>query len=232
MTGSQAASRGGRGIRAAIIGAVVVTFAVAGGASHFLAAGAGAPAAPGTIVDQWTSVKAPPAPALKPVAADPATTAFLVLDVMRQTCNMQARPRCVASVPKIVTLIARALAANMFVVYSVIPGGKLDDILSEVRPLAGAPLVTSGPDKFLGTDLESMLKGHGIKAVIVSGTAAQGAVLSTGSEAAMRGLDVYVPVDLMSAELTYAEQYTAWHLSHAPVFSPRVTLTRSDLIRF
>ena len=93
-------------------------------------------------------------------------------------------------------------------------------------------MFSAGPDKFLGTDLETMLQGRGIKAVIVSGTAAHGAVLVTGGEAAMRRFDVYVPVDLMSADLTYAAQYTAWHLSHAPVFSPRVTLTRSDLIHF
>ncbi|HEV2439277.1 MAG TPA: cysteine hydrolase [bacterium] len=219
-------------MRAAVVVALAVTFAAAGTVSPFSAAGAPAPATPGTIVDEWTAVKAPPAPALKAVTADPAATAFLVLDFMRQTCNVQVRPRCVASVPKTVALIARALAANMLVVYSVIPGGKLDDILPEVRPLPGQPLVTSGPDKFLGTDLEAILRGHGIKAVIVSGTAAHGAVLSTGSEAAMRGFNVYVPVDLMSAETTYAEQYTAWHLSHAPVFSPRVTLTRSDLLHF
>jgi nicotinamidase-related amidase len=212
--------------------ALVVIFAVGGAVGPRPAAGAPAPATPGTIVDNWTAVKAPPAPALKPVTADPATTAFLVLDIVRQTCNIQGRPRCVASVPKIVALVARALQANMLVVYSVILGGRLDDILPEVRPLAGAPLVTAGPDKFLGTDLEAMLRSRGIKAVIASGTAAHGAVLSTSSEAAMRGFDVYLPVDLMSAEITYAEQYTAWHLTHAPVFSPHVTLTRSDLIHF
>jgi nicotinamidase-related amidase len=220
------------GVRAVAIAALVVIFAVAGTVSPRWAGGAPAPAAPGTILDQWTSVKAPPAPPVKPVAADAATTAFLVLDIVRQTCNMQGRPRCVASVPKIVALVARALEANALVVYSVIPGGQLSDILPEVRPLPGQPLVTSGPDKFLGTNLEEILKGHGIKAVIVSGTAAHGAVLATSSEAAMRGFNVYLPVDLMSAELTYAEQYTAWHLTHAPVFSPRVTLTRSDLIHF
>jgi len=220
------------GVRAAAIAVLVVIFAVAGTVSPHWAGGAPAPAAPGTILDQWTSVKAPPAPPVKPVAADAATTAFLVLDIVRQTCNMQSRPRCVASVPKIVALVARALAANALVVYSVIPGGQLGDILPEVRPLPGQPLVTSGPDKFLGTNLEEILKGRGIKAVIVSGTAAHGAVLATGSEAAMRGFNVYLPVDLMSAELTYAEQYATWHLTHAPVFSPRVTLTRSDLIHF
>lgn len=220
------------GVRAAAMAALVVIFAVAGTVAPHSAAGAPAPAGPGTIVDEWAAVKAPPAPPLKTVTADPATTAFLVFDIVKQTCNMQGRPRCVASVPKIVTLVARALAANMLVVYTLVPGWKLDDILPEVRPLPGQPMVTAFTDKFLKTDLETILRSHNIKSVIVSGTAANGAVLSTSGQAAERGFNVYVPVDLMSSDSTYAEQYTAWHLSHAPVISSRVTLTRSDLIRF
>ncbi len=33
-----------------------------------------------TIVDEWTNVKAPPAPVLKDVTVDPKTTALLMLD--------------------------------------------------------------------------------------------------------------------------------------------------------
>jgi ribosomal protein L5 len=39
-------------------------------------------------------------------------------------------------------------------------------------------------------------------------------------------------VDGMSAENTYAEQYTAWHLVNAPRVGAQVTLTRIDMIRF
>lgn len=189
-----------------------------------------APAGPRTIVDEWTAAKAPPAPPLKPVTADPGTTAFLILDVQRQNCA--SRPRCAATVPRIAALLARATAAGVLVVYSVFPGGHVDDILPEVRPLPGQPLVAAGPDKFLNTNLDAVLRGRNIKTAIVSGTAANGAVLATSSEAAERGFAVAVPLDLMSAEALYAEQYTAWHLSHAPVISPHITLTRSDLIRF
>ena len=54
-------------------------------------------------------------------------------------------------------------------------------------------------DKFLGTDLEKILKDKGIATVIIVGTAAHGAVLYTGSGAAMRGMNVIVPVDGMSS---------------------------------
>jgi len=50
--------------------------------------------------------------------------------------------------------------------------------------------------------LEKILNDKGIKTVVVAGTAAQGAVLNTASQAALRGLRVIVPVDGMSAENT------------------------------
>ena len=52
------------------------------------------PAQAANIVDEWASVKAPAAPALKPVTVDPKTTALLMLDFMNQNCGK--RPRCVA----------------------------------------------------------------------------------------------------------------------------------------
>ncbi len=84
----------------------------------------------------------------------------------------------------------------------------------------------------MGTDLETVLRDKGITSVIVTGTAAHGAVLYTASGAALRGLRVIVPVEGMSAENTYAEQYTAWHLSNAPRVSSQVTLTKIGMISF
>ncbi len=59
-------------------------------------------------------------------------------------------------------------------------------------------------------------------------------MLYTSSAAALRGFNVIVPVDGMSTvgEDTYVEQYVAYNLTHAPVVSPKITLTRTDMIRF
>ncbi len=59
-----------------------------------------------TIVDEWPNVKAPPAPALKPVTIDPKTTALLMLDFVAPNCN--PRPRCVASMDYGYNLVASA----------------------------------------------------------------------------------------------------------------------------
>jgi nicotinamidase-related amidase len=190
------------------------------------------PAPAQTIVDEWASVKPPPPPALKPVSVDPRTTALLLLDFNQQTCNAQRRPRCVASVPRVKPLLAAARAAGVPVVYSLGGGGKPTDILPELVPTASEPVVSSGVDKFMNTDLEKILKDKGIATVIVAGTSAHGAVLHTASAAAMRGLKVIVPVDGISGDTTYVEQYTAWHLVNAPVFSQNVTLTTLDGVKF
>ncbi len=68
--------------------------------------------------------------------------------------------------------------------------------------------------------------------VIVAGTAAHGAVLYTASGAALRGFKVIVPVDAISAEDLYPEQYTIWHLLNAPRVSGQVTITRTDMLSF
>ena len=182
-----------------------------------------------TIVDEWASIKVPPAPELKPVKIDAKDTALLVLDIVNQICGPRAR--CVASVPKIQRLLAQARENRVMVVYS-LAGQSLTDILPEVTPHAEDVSVSSGPDKFLNTDLDKILKEKGIKTVIVVGTSAEGAVLNTASGAAQRGFKVIVPVDGMSSNNPYAEQYTAWHLANAPRIGAQTTLTRFDLIGF
>jgi hypothetical protein len=59
-----------------------------------------------TIVDEWASIKVPPAPELKPVKINAKDTAFLILDIVKQICG--PRPRCQASLPKIQRLLTQA----------------------------------------------------------------------------------------------------------------------------
>lgn len=185
-----------------------------------------------TIIDEWDTVKAPSPPDLKPVTVDPKTTALLLLDFNKQACNAERRPRCIASIPKVKKLLAEARAKGSSVVYSLTAGATTADIAKELSPDKGEPVVTSGPDKFLGTELENILKERNIKHVIVVGTAAHGAVLYTASGAALRGMRVIVPVDGISAESLYPEQYTVWNLANAPRVSNQVTLTKTDLIKY
>jgi nicotinamidase-related amidase len=185
-----------------------------------------------TVVDVWDTVKAPPASELKPVTLDPKSTALLLLDFNKQTCSTERRPRCIASIPAMEKFLSTVREKGVYIVYSLSAGAATADIARELAPKSSDPVVTSGPDKFLGTDLEKILKEKNIKTVIVTGTAAHGAVLYTASGAALRGMKVIIPVDGLSAEALYPEQYTVWHLANAPRVSAEVTITRTDMIKF
>jgi nicotinamidase-related amidase len=189
-----------------------------------------APAAAQTIIDQWTSIETPAAPALKEVTVDPSTTALLMLDLVKQTC--EHRPRCVASLPDVKKLLAQARAKNLLVVYSTVPNSALADIMPDVAPVSGEPTVQGGVDKFLNTDLEKILKDKGIKTVIVAGVAANGAVLYTSASAISHGFKAIVPVDALSADNAFIEKYVAYNFTTAPVVAGNTTLTRISMIKF
>ena len=189
-----------------------------------------APAGAQTIVDQWSSVKMPPPVELKSMKADPKTTAFLVLDLLKSSCTQKDRPSCVKSLPKVAKFLGEARAHNMLVVYSLTPGKTIKDVDDQVAPKGDEPTVTKSADKFIGTDLEKILKDKGITTVIIVGTTSQGAVLYTASHAAFLGFKVVVPVDGSSAADPFAELSTAWILANAPGVGAQTTLTSFDKI--
>jgi nicotinamidase-related amidase len=198
-----------------------------------LAATVGGSAGATTIIDEWASVKPEAAPELKPVTIDVKTTALLVMDLVKSSCNDQRRPRCVASIPTVAKFMNDARAKGLTIINTATGNNTAVDILPEVAPKPGETLITgTNADKFVRTDLEKMLKDKGITTVIAVGTAAHGAVLFTGSEAAIRGFKVIVPVDGATSENLYAEQAVAWLLSHAPGVAQNTTLTRFDMIKF
>jgi nicotinamidase-related amidase len=187
-----------------------------------------------TVIEEWSTAKLPAPPALKPATIVPNETALLVMDFTKQTCTNERRPRCARSVAKVLNLVTQARGKGAFIVYSVaVPGSIPSDILPELTPAAGEPVLPPlGPDKFIASDLEKTLKDKGIKAVVAMGTQAQTSVLHTAGAAALRGFKVIVPVDGMSADDVFPELYTAWHLATAARISPQVTLTNFDLIGF
>jgi nicotinamidase-related amidase len=134
--------------------------------------------------------------------------------------------------PALKKLLEDARSKGMLVVHSVTGTTKAEDILKDVAPRAGEPIVASSIDKFRNTELEKILKDKGIQTVIVTGTAAHGAVLNTIAGAVQRGFKVVLPVDGMSASDTYTEQYVAWHMTNAPAVAPNTTLTKISLLKF
>jgi nicotinamidase-related amidase len=198
-----------------------------------------------SIIDQWSAVPVPPPPKLENVTVDPKSTALLVMGFVKGSCNAERRPRCVATIPHVKKLLTEARAHGVLVLHSVPCGSASGDlIVADLAPLPGEAIIPpNGPNKFLpfdvlcshsdiGFDLEKVLKTHGIKTVITVGTQVQTAVLHTAAEAALRGYKVIVPVDGMSGNGLYPEQYTAWHLVNTERVMQQVTLTKVDLIGY
>ena len=180
------------------------------------------------IIDEWGTVKVPPKPELKAVTLDAKSTALLILDLGKRNCA--ERPRCVASVPNAKRLHDAARAAGAMIYYTSIPEDFIDPSFA---PKEGEYANTRGPDKFFGSDLEARLKARQIKTVVICGTSAQGVVIGTGSGSAQRGYKVIVPVDCMSSEDPYMEQYSAWHMYKGgpAAVTSNTTLTRSTMVK-
>jgi nicotinamidase-related amidase len=187
-----------------------------------------------TVIEEWGTAKFPPPPQLKPAKIVPKETAILVMDFTKQTCTPERRKRCADSVPKVVKFVNEARAKGAVIIYSVaVPNSVPADILPELTPAKGETVLPPlGPDKFINSDLDWLLRNKSIKTVVAMGTQAQTSVLHTGATAALKGFNVIVPVDGMSADDVFPELYTAWHLSTAARISAKVTLTRFDMIGF
>ena len=188
------------------------------------------------ILDDWANVKAPLPIELKPAKVDGPTTALLILDMMKMNCG--ARPRCVATVPTVKRLHDAARTAGAMVWYSFVGSNGMATPADQIDPgftaKDGEWVRQNGPDKFIGSNLEEKLKARGIKTVIVCGTSFQGVGIGTGGGAAQRGYKVIIPIDCLSSEDTYMEQYAAFHLfkgGPAGVTS-QVTMTRSSMLKF
>ena len=202
----------------------------------------GAPSPGETVIDEWQNVKAPPPPQLQSVTLDPKTTALLMVDIIKQTCNMQRRPRCVAMIPKVQNLLAEARAKGVYVIYSLFPSPspatfpnpKISDYVPELAPKGDEPVVTAFVDKFAlagkDTGLEKMLNDKGIKNFIPVGVTSHNGVLFTSVSAAFRGFNVVVPVDGMAGNNAYEDQLAAYTLTSSIVY--KVTLTSIDMIKF
>jgi len=189
-----------------------------------------------TVYAQSLAPELPTLPDLAAVGVDPTTTAFLVLDINSAVCP--SRPACVGSIPAIQALLAKARAANVFVGYSTTAGAT---VLPEVAPRDGDPVVTARADKFFNTDLDQILKSHGIQTVMIVGAAANGAVLYTTFGAVERGYTVVVATDGISSGPDFDTFLTEYQVLNMPGFGNAMnnplqptaaTLSRSDLITF
>jgi len=169
-----------------------------------------------------------------PVAVDPDHTALLVLDFVDTLCP--PNPTCMEAAGKVSGLLAWARSEGLFVAHTVGGGGTP---VAELAPMAGEPVIEGRSDNFLNTPLDQVLRDRGITTLIVTGFAANGAVLYTSFEANARGYTVVVaddgiaavaPVQVYVARYQLLNQPGLGNPTNEPLRSRAVTLSRSDLI--
>ena len=98
------------------------------------------------VIAEWSSVKPPPAPELKPVKLEGKTTALLILDLQRPSCTMQRRVRCVDTIPKVKKLHDAARAASAIVIYTFAGAGDPHEIADpSFAPRDGEWMAQRGP---------------------------------------------------------------------------------------
>ncbi|HEY1406504.1 MAG TPA: isochorismatase family protein [Spirochaetota bacterium] len=181
-----------------------------------------------TIIEKWNQIKVPHAVTPVAVKINPDTTALLILDIEQRT--VPSRPRAVAAVPKIKKILEWARSHNVLVAYSITTLSSPDAILPDVKPIHDEHVVKASVDKYFGTDLEKYLKDRNISTVIITGTAAEGAVLGTMIGSVLRGFTVILPVDGIPSSEPYAEQYVVWHALNAPGTRGKVIVTKGNMI--
>jgi nicotinamidase-related amidase len=190
-------------------------------------------------------IEVPPIAVEPTVGVTPARTALLIVDMQNDFVDPRGR-LCVsaaqATVPAIARLRDLAHAHGLLVLYTQ-DWHRPDDLeftLWGAHAVAGTwgaeivPELTPGPDDlivrklrydaFYGTSLDHELRQRRIASVIVTGTVSNICVLHTAGSAALRGLQIIVPVDAVSA-LTEFDQHAALR---QVTFLYRGTLTRSD----
>jgi len=90
------------------------------------------------------------------------------IDLIKQLCNEQRRPRCVASIPKIQKLLAEARAKGVTVIYTLFPSPSpatfpnpvIGDYVPALAPKGDEPVVTSFVDKFILRDKDTDFKRY------------------------------------------------------------------------
>lgn len=184
------------------------------------------------IIATWNSIKPLPPPALKSVTLATATSALIVMDFDIKNCIPSRRARCAVAIPKVADLLAKARKSSMLVVHFYNANMTREDIVPQLAPVGNETAQKASGNKFFSTDLDSVLKGRGIDTVILAGTSANGAVLTTAIGAAERRYNVVVPIDVIPADDIWQEQFSIWQIANGPGLRDASIVTRTDLLEF
>ena len=211
---------------------------VASGIILAAASAAVPPVAAQTVIEEWNSAQIPPPPPVRPVTVDVKTTALLLMDFNRNSCDLEHRVRCGRALPSLAKLLAEARAHGLAVIFVLQQSATAADIPAQIAPLSGEPVFQPSAtslrwlSKFDSDELVKYLRDKGIATVILTGTSAISTGLFAVGGAADKGFKAIVPVDGMPADTIYQEQFVMWDIANGAVLKDNSTLTKLGMISF
>ena len=183
------------------------------------------------------------------VSLDPRSTALVVVDMQVDFADpkgklfvQESRP----TIPIIRSLVSHARKIKVPVIFTqdwhrtddaefliwpphAVEGTQGAQVIPELKPLQNDYLIHKRTyDAFFATDLDLLLRQKGIKCLIISGTVANICVLHTAGSASLRGYEVILPIDTLSALNPFDYQTALRQIS----FVYQGKLTYSQGIRF
>jgi nicotinamidase-related amidase len=188
---------------------------------------------------KMVTLQMPATPDPARVTLDPKTTALIVLDYVEPICD--AQPSCKDKMlPAMTPFMEVVRKAGLTVVYGT-REQNMSKWLKQVAPAPGDIKITNtAQDRFYNTDLDTVLKGKGIKTLIMVGWKISGSVTYTSVGAMVRDYTVVIPVDTTSAGSDYETTIGFYNvlnsgnanLANAPLKPKATTLSRTDMISF
>jgi nicotinamidase-related amidase len=185
------------------------------------------------------TLQMPAIPDPAPVTLDPKTTALMVLDYVEPICRTQ--PSCRDKMlPAMTPFMERVRKAGLTVAYGT-REQNMSKWLPEVAPAPGdIKIINTAQDRFYNTDLDTALKGKGIKTLIMVGWKVSGSVTYTSVGAMVHDYSVVIPMDTTSAGSDYETTIGFYNvlnsgnanLANEPLKPKATTLSRTDMITF
>ncbi len=178
----------------------------------------------------------PNRPEPKPVSLDRETTTVVVLDLSKR-CHDQTVPSS-QLIPTVGGFLERVRTFGILIIYTISltsKGTPLGEVASLLKRRETEPVIYPNSfDKFMGGELQNLLKQRNTKNLIAVGAATNVAVLYTATTAArVYHYNVILPLDGVIARTKYEQEYALHQLSVLPVRSSiPIQFTSLSMIQF